>query len=130
MIKRIIDELSYYNYKLKIKDDLIIVDLGFGLGTEIKEINNTIIIKGVFFKFNMITGLLKMSIKNSILYNSFWILFLLFIQLFYNEYEYSLAYLPFIISGWFFLWYSYYLLNFYTSKIIFHNLINSIKNQK
>ena len=62
--------LNKFNYNYHMKDDTILVKLGLSqqIKIEITE-TNKIIIKDKLLGWNFLTGMIEMSLKNSIIYN-------------------------------------------------------------
>jgi hypothetical protein len=127
MKESIIIKLNKFNYPYFELDNKLIIELGFNLKCEVhfKE-NNSIAIDGTLNGWNFLTGILKLNIKRLMFYNSFWLIFLIFVQLYFNSNEIKLPYLPFIFSVWFIMWNLYYLISFYTFKTILHQWTNNV----
>lgn len=121
------EKLSNYNYTFTEKDnDKLVVNLSYGLICEIIFLeNNSINIKGYLKAWNFLTGVMKVKMNQLVIYNSIWLSFLLFIQLFYKTNNLNLPYIPFIILAWFIMWNLHYLIVYYSFKSILINLNNN-----
>lgn len=119
------NKLRILNYLFTKKDNKLIVKLGFNLNCliEIKE-GEPLLIKGVLSRWNVLTGFFSLSMNWLMIYNTFWLFFLLFIQLYFNSNKFNLPYLPFIVLAWFLMWTFYYLIRFYLFKNFIATLVS------
>lgn len=127
MKNKLKEKLSNYSYNFTEKgNDKLIIDLNYGLICEIIFLdNNSMNIKGYLKAWNFLTGTIKVKINQLVIYNSIWLSFLLFIQLFYRTDNFKLPYIPFIILAWFIMWNLHYIIVFYSFKSILINLNNN-----
>lgn len=120
--KEIISFLDLYNYKFEIKSNEIIIDLGYKLlvSISIKE-NGTILIKDCLKGWNPVSGLIDLTIKKAILFNTIG-LFLVFILSELSKipayfYEYDYTYMLIILIAINFMWLFWYIVRFEAFKI-------------
>ena len=127
MQETIKNKLNKFNYSFIEKNNKLNVKLGFTLNCEILfEEDKSVKIEGNLNRWNFLTGILKLNINGLMIYNTFWLIFLLFIQLYFNTNEFNLPYLPFIVLAWFIIWNLYYLISYYTFKLTIHNWLNNV----
>ena len=125
MVNKLKIKLKQVNYQFKEDSNKLTVKLDYGLTCEIIFLEDkTTIIIGRFKGWNFLTGALPFTIKGSILYSTFWIAFMMFLQLFYRTQEFlDLAYLPYLILLYVLIWQLFYIVKFFTFKITIENWI-------
>lgn len=127
MLDKIQSKLNFYGYMVSVKEDSLTVKLTYGLVGKIKFDDDRIKIKGYFVRWNILTGLLNLNIKWLVLYNSLWLAFFVFIQLYFRSDTIDLPYLPFIFLAWFLMFTIYYYVVYYSFKSMVIGLIDRIK---
>lgn len=126
--ERIVRKLEKLNYDFEIRNNRIIVKLGFSLHAQIEINENKIEIKDRLKNWNFLTGVVEMSLKSSIIFNTFLVLFsgIMFLLIHLNNESSFLNYLTILIFligiFWILLWTMYFLIKFESFK----NLIESI----
>ncbi len=129
-IEKIIKKLEKLNYDFETRNNRIIVKLGYSLQAQIEIKENKIEIKDRLKNWNFLTGVVEMSLKSSIVFNTFLVLFCginFFLIHLKNESSYLnyLTILIFLIGiFWILLWTMYFLLKFESFK----SLIESIED--
>lgn len=127
MLDKIQSKLNFYGYMVSVKEDSLTVKLTYGLVGKIKFDDDRIKIKGYFVRWNILTGLLNLNIKWLVLYNSLWLAFFVFIQLYFRSDTIDLPYLPFIFLAWFLMFTIFYYVVYFSFKSMVIGLIDRIK---
>lgn len=110
-LNKIIEILEKYDYKYKLKRDTIIVTLEFSQNVVIDLSNpSKIIVSDYLESWNFLTGGIKMSLKNAILYNFFLLLFFGFLCQYLEFTGNSLTNLFLTFIGWVLLFSTFYLI--------------------
>ena len=129
-IEKIVRKLEKLNYDFERRNNRIIVKLGFSLHAQIEINENKIEIKDRLKNWNFLTGVVEMSLKNSIVFNTFLVLFsgIMFFLIHLNIERSFLDYLTILIFligiFWILLWTMYFLIKFESFK----NLIEGIED--
>lgn len=128
MRKYVSNKLSKYNYSFKEKKNKTIINLKFGLYCEVHfSEEDSYKIKGVFRGWNFLTGLLRINIEYLMLYNSIWLLILLFLQLYFKTRVVVYPYLPYIVMVWVLSWNLYYTVKYFSFRSVLIKWLDSEK---
>jgi len=129
-IEKIVRKLEKLNYDFETRNNRIIVKLGYSHHAQIEINENKIEIKDRLKNWNFLTGVVEMSLKSSIVFNTFLILFsgIMFFLIHLKVESSYLNYLTILIFligiFWILLWTMYFLIKFE----FFKNLIESIED--
>jgi len=123
-LNKIIEILEKYDYKYKLKRDTIIVTLEFSQNVVIDLSNpSKIIVSDYLESWNFLTGGIKMSLKNAILYNFFLLLFFGFLCQYLQFTGNSLTNLFLTFIGWVLLFSTFYLIKLEGFKLQLKTII-------
>lgn len=120
--KEITSFLDLYNYKFEIKSNQVIVDLGYKLlvNITIKE-NGTLLIEELLKGWNPVSGLIDLTIKKAMLFNTIGLFIVLILSEFSKTsdyfYEYDYTYMLIIFIAINFMWLFWYVIRFEAFKI-------------
>ncbi|UWY26328.1 hypothetical protein N4T20_11460 [Flavobacterium sp. TR2] len=110
-LNKTVEMLEKFNYKYKLNSSYITVTLEFSQNVVIDLSNpSKIIISDYLENWNFLTGCIKMSLKNAILYNFFLLLFFGFLCQYLQFTGSSLTNLLLTFMGWVLLFSTYYLI--------------------
>ena len=123
-LNKIIETLDKYDYKYNLKNDTITVNLEFSQNVVIDLSNpSKIIISDYLVSWNFLTGGIKMSLKNAILYNFFLLLFFGFLCQYLQFTGNSLTNLFLTFIGWILLFSTFYLIKLEGFKLQLKTII-------
>jgi len=125
-MERIINKLKKHNLNFKIEKNTINVILGFGLILKIIFLDdNSVKISGHLTRWNFLTGMINLSLKQTIIYVNIWLAIFLIIQVYYESNFVEYPYMPFIFLLWFVVWIFYYLTTYYSFQTILYRWLDS-----
>lgn len=117
-LNKIVETLEKHNYKYELRNKTIIVTLEFSQNVMIDLSNpSKIIISDYLVNWNFLTGCIKMSLKNAILYNFILLLFFGFFCQYTQFTGYQLTNLLMTFMGWVLLFSTFYLIKLESFKL-------------
>lgn len=115
--------LEKYNYVYTVKQDIITINIDFSQNVIIDLSSpEKIIIRDELVSWNFLTGGLKMSLKNSILYNFVLTLFFGFFCQYLNFLNYNFTNLFLTFISWVLIFTTFYLIKLESFKLQFITL--------
>ncbi|MRX40133.1 hypothetical protein GJU43_12670 [Flavobacterium sp. LC2016-23] len=127
-LNKIIKILEEHNYKYKVKNQIIVVSLEFSQNVVIDLSNSSkIIISDDLVNWNFLTGCIKMSLKNAILYNFILLIFFGFFCQYATFINYNLNSLLLTFIAWVLLFSIFYLIKLESFKLQFKMLTKEIE---
>lgn len=119
-LNKIIKILEENNYKYKVKNQVIVVSLEFSQNVVIDLSNaSKIVISDDLVNWNFLTGCIKMSLKNAILYNFILLIFFGFFCQYAAFIEYNFTCLLLTFIAWVLLFSVFYLIKLESFKLQF-----------
>lgn len=119
-LNKITKILEENNYKYKVKNQIIVVSLEFSQNVIIDLSDSSkIIISDNFDNWNFLTGYIKMSLKNAILYNFVLLIFFGFFCQYAAFIDYNFTNLLLTFIAWVLLFSIFYLIKLESFKIQF-----------
>lgn len=119
-LNKIIKLLEEHNYKYKVKNQVIVVSLEFSQNVVIDLSNaSKIVISDDLVNWNFLTGCIKMSLKNAILYNFVLLIFFGFFCQYAAFIEYNFTSLLLTFIAWVLLFSIFYLIKLESFKLQF-----------
>ncbi|SCY25364.1 hypothetical protein SAMN02927916_1623 [Flavobacterium anhuiense] len=123
-LNKTVEMLEKFNYKYKLRNSTITVTLDFSQNVVIDLSNpSKIIIRDHLENWNFLTGCIKMSLKNAILYNFILLLFFGFLCQYLQFTGNSLTNLFLTFMGWILLFSTYYLIKLEGFKLQLKTII-------
>ena len=119
-LNKITKILEENNYKYKVKNQIIVVSLEFSQNVIIDLSDSSkIIISDNFDNWNFLTGYIKMSLKNAILYNFVLLIFFGFFCQYAAFIDYNFTCLLLTFIAWVLLFSIFYLIKLESFKLQF-----------
>ncbi|WP_132035765.1 hypothetical protein [Flavobacterium circumlabens] len=119
-LNKIIKILEEHNYKYQVKNQIIVVSLEFSQNVVIDLSNSSkIVIPDDLVNWNFLTGCIKMSLKNAILYNFVLLIFFGFFCQYAAFIEYNFTSLLLTFIAWVLLFSIFYLIKLESFKLQF-----------
>lgn len=119
-LNKITKILEENNYKYKVKNQIIVVSLEFSQNVIIDLSDSSkIIISDNFDNWNFLTGYIKMSLKNAILYNFVLLIFFGFFCQYAAFIDYNFTSLLLTFIAWVLLFSIFYLIKLESFKLQF-----------
>ncbi|MEO6174032.1 MAG: hypothetical protein ABIP27_02670 [Flavobacterium circumlabens] len=119
-LNKIIKILEEHNYKYKVKNQVIVVSLEFSQNVVIDLSNSSkIVISDDLVNWNFLTGCIKMSLKNAILYNFVLLIFFGFFCQYAAFIDYNFTSLLLTFIAWVLLFSVFYLIKLESFKLQF-----------
>ncbi|RUT71735.1 hypothetical protein D0817_03360 [Flavobacterium cupreum] len=119
-LNKIIKILEEHNYKYKVKNQIIVVSLEFSQNVVIDLSNSSkIVISDDLVNWNFLTGCIKMSLKNAILYNFVLLIFFGFFCQYAAFIDYNFTSLLLTFIAWVLLFSVFYLIKLESFKLQF-----------
>jgi hypothetical protein len=117
-INKITEILEENNYKYQVKNQVIVVSLDLSQNVVIDLSNSSkIIISDYLNNWNFLTGCIKMSLKNAILYNFVLLLFFGFFCQYTEFIDYNFTSLLLTFIAWILLFSIFYLIKLESFKL-------------
>jgi len=124
-VNKVITLLEENNYKYNLKNEVITVHLDFSQNVIIDLSDaQKIIISDQLTGWNFLTGYIKMSLKNAVLYNFILLLFAGFLSHYVILIGQNMISLLILLIGWVLMFTTYYLIKLESFKLQFFTLKN------